>query len=287
MLHLERYFMTTVPHVGRSCSLAMVLMCVTSPMCGQTVTLQDQLNSTYKGKIFLIRNFYSATDLEYDHKGTLLRRASSGPWTLSRVEITDVRVTVQSIEVVGNRLGTLFQNEKARSVMIGKLKIHIARPVSDTDTEASLRPIFSKILVAPGEDLRPLMPDYWRYYLTEKDSQTRFAAWESDLAKSNIIPPKRAIAPTGSITPLKAVHTPDPKYTKEAESRHIEGRSVLGVVIDITGTANHISILEPLGMGLDEQAILAVEHWKFSPSTLNGQPVPVHVQVEIAFRCCP
>lgn len=279
--------MTTIPHVGRSCSLAMVLMCVASPIWGQTGSLQDQLNSTYKGKILLLRNFYSGTDLEYDRNGILLTPASSGPWTLSNVEITDVRVTTQSIEVVGNRLGTLFQNKKPRPVMIGKLNIHIARPVSDTDTEASLRPIFSKILVEPGEDLRPLVPDYWRYYLTEKDSRTRSAAWESDLEKSNVVPPKRAIAPTGSITPPKAVHAPDPKYTKEAESRHIGGRSVLGVVIDTTGIADHISILEPLGMGLDEQAVLALEHWKFRPSMLNGQPVPVHLHVEINFRCCP
>jgi TonB family protein len=279
--------MTTVQHVARWCSLAIVLMCIASPMRGQIGSLQDQLNSTYKGKILLLRNFYSGTDLEYDQNGMLLTRASSGPWTLSNVEITDVRVTTQSIEVVGNRLGTLFQNEKPRPVMIGKLRMRIARPVSDTDTEAVLHPIFSKILIEPGEDLRPLVPDYWRYYLTEKDLRARSATWEIDLEKSKVVLPKSAIAPTESITPPKTVHTPDPKYTKEAEARHIEGRSVLGVVIDTAGTADHITILEPLGMGLDEQAVLALGHWKFRPSTLNGQPVPVHLHVEINFRCCP
>lgn len=144
MLDSELSFMTRTQHTGRVCSLVIVLMFVATPIWGQTDTLQDQLSSTYKGKIFLLRNFYSGTDLEYDQDGNLLSRASSGPWTLSNVEITDVRVTMQSIEVVGNRLG-LFQNEKTRPVLIGKLKIHIARRVSYTDTEAALRPMFSKI----------------------------------------------------------------------------------------------------------------------------------------------
>ena len=280
--------MTTIQRVGRSWSLVIVLMCVGSiPIWGQTGSVQDQLNSTYKGKILLLRNFYSGTDLEYDQNGILLSRASSGPWTLAYVEITDVSITTQRIEVVGNRLGTLFQSEKPRPVMIGKLKIHIAKPVSNTDTEAALHPIFSKILIEQGEDLRPLLPDYWRYYLTETDSHARSAAWEATLEKSKVVPLKPTITPTGAVTQPKAVHTQDPKYTKEAESRHIEGRSVLGVVVDTTGTAVDIGILEPLGMGLDEQAVLSVKRWKFRPSTLNGQPVPVRINVEINFRCCP
>ena len=275
--------MTTIQHAERSCFLVLVLMCVASPVLGQTNSLQDQLNFTYKGKILLLRNFYSGTDLEYDRNGTLLSPAGSGSWTLSNVEIRDVRVTTQSIEVVGDRLGTLFQNEMARPVMIGKVKIRIARPISDADTAAALHPIFNKIFLEPGEDLRPLVPDQWRYYLTEKDPHARSAAWESDLEKGNIVPPKRAIA----LSPPKTIRRPDPKYTKEAESHRIEGLSVLGVVVDTTGTANHISILEPLGMGLDEQAVRAVERWQFRPSTLNGQPVPIHIHVEIGFRCCP
>src|SRR5215468_6090592 len=122
MLDLEGCFMTSIQHVERPCSLMIVLMCAASSICGQTDSLQDQLNSTYKGKILLLRNFYSGTDLEYDQNGTLVSRASLGPWTLSSVEITDISVKKQSIEIEGNRLGMLFQNEKPRPVMIGKLK---------------------------------------------------------------------------------------------------------------------------------------------------------------------
>jgi protein TonB len=284
----KAWFVTTIQRVKRSCSLIIVLMWIGSiPIWGQTGSVQDQLNSTYKGKILLLRNFYSGTDLEYDQNGVIVRGGSSGPWTLAYVEITGVTVSPQSIEVVGNRLGTLFQNGKPRPVLIGKVKIHIARPVSNIDAVEALHPIFGKILIEPGEDLRPLLPDYWKYYQTGTDLQARSAAWQADLDKSKIVPLKTAISSTGAPSAPKAVRTQDPKYTKEAASRHIEGRSVLGVVVDGTGTAVEIGILEPLGMGLDEQAVLALGQWKFRPATLNGQPVPVRTILEINFRCCP
>src|SRR5215470_14961834 len=78
MLDLEGCFMTSIQHVERPCSVMIVLMCAASSICGQTDSLQDQLNSTYKGKILLLRNFYSGTDLEYDQNGTLVSRASQG-----------------------------------------------------------------------------------------------------------------------------------------------------------------------------------------------------------------
>jgi TonB family protein len=259
-----------------------VLAAVASiPAWCQTGSVQDQLNSTFKGKILLLRNFYTGTDLEYDQNGILHGAASSGPWTLAYIEITSVTISTQSIEVVGNRVGMLFQNEKLGPVMIGKLKIHIAKPVLNIETEVGLDPTFSKIFIEPGEDLRPLLPDYWRYYLTGTDSKARSAAWEATLEKSGVVPLKTATAAP------KAVHAQDAKYTKEAKSLHIEGRTVLGVVVDSTGTAVNIGILEPLGMGLDEEAVSAVKQWKFRPSTFNGQPVPARINVEINFRCCP
>ena len=274
--------MTTIQRVRRSGSLIIVLILVGSiPIRGQTGSVQDQLNATYKGKILLLRNFYSGRHLEYDQNGMLLGGAGSAPWTLAYIEIARVTILTQSIEIVGNRVGMLFQNEKLRPVLIGKLKIRIARPALNIDTEAALDPTFSKIFIEPREDLRPLLPDYWRCYLTGTDLKARSSAWEATVEKNGFVPRETATAmPT-------IVHAPEPNYTKEAKSRYIEGRTVLGVVVDSIGTAVDIVILEPLGMGLDDEAVLAVKKWKFRASTFNGQPVPARVKVEITFRCCP
>src|SRR5258708_13523339 len=104
------------------------------PAWGQTGSVQGQLNSTFKGKILLLRNFYSGTDLQYDQNGVIVRGAGFGPWTLAYVGITGVTVSARSIEIVGNRFGTLFQNGKPRPVLIGKLKILITSPPSTANT---------------------------------------------------------------------------------------------------------------------------------------------------------
>ena len=75
----------------------------------------------------------------------------------------------------------------------------------------------------------------------------------------------------------RAIHSPDPKYTKEAASRHIDGTSVLMVVLNSSGSAENIAILDPLGMGLDEQAVKAVQQWRFQPAMKNGQPISVQI----------
>lgn len=280
--------MTLLHPVRRSSPLVIILLCVGSlPGWCQAGNVQNQLNSAYKSKILLLRNFYSGSDLRYDQNGILTNGATPGPWTLADVEITGVTATAQEIEIVGTRLSTLYKEGKPSFVRVGTLKIHVARPVSDVDTEAALHPIFDKIFIAPGEDLRPLVPEYWRYYLAGTDSKTRSAAWRATLDENETPTVNSTDAPAGEVTPPRAIYTPDPKYPKEAASQHIEGVSRLGMVIDTTGTPGNIAILQPLGMGLDEQAILALKQWKFKPSTKNGQPVRVQINVEIPFRCCP
>ncbi len=71
--------------------LAISLIClVPSFMTCQTGQQLDELSSTYKGKIFLLRNFYSGTDLEYDQNYMLVRGGVAGPWTLAGVRITQM-----------------------------------------------------------------------------------------------------------------------------------------------------------------------------------------------------
>jgi TonB family protein len=280
--------MTIVWPVRWSAFLVILLVCVTpSPVLCQRNRVQDELNSALRGKILLLRNFYSGDDLGYDQNGQLRGEVTQGPWTLANLEITKIAVTTQGIEIVGNRMGTWYRDGKPGFVRVGKLKIHVTKPISDADTQATLHSIFSKIFVEAGEDLRPMVPDYWRSYLGGNDSKSRSAAWQATLAGEKNPIFRRSDAPAGEVTAPHVVYSPDPNYTKEAASHHTEGVSRLGVVVDATGTTSNIAILEPLGMGLDEQAVLAIKQWKFRRSLKNGQPIRVQINVEITFRCCP
>ena len=50
------------------------------------------------------------------------------------------------------------------------------------------------------------------------------------------------------------------------------------------GLAHNIQVMNPLGLGLDEQAVAAVTQWKFKPGTRDGQPVTVQATIEVNFR---
>lgn len=88
----------------------------------------------------------------------------------------------------------------------------------------------------------------------------------------------------GKVSAPRVIHAPDPHYTKEARQNKIEGKVVLWVVVGPDGRARDFKVLRSLGYGLDEEAVKAVEQWKFKPSKLKGQPVAVKVNIEVNFR---
>lgn len=54
--------------------------------------------------------------------------------------------------------------------------------------------------------------------------------------------------------------------------------------MDGSGSPKNIHITRPLGYGLDEKAVAAVETWKFEPARKDGQPVSVAILVQVYFH---
>jgi TonB family protein len=68
------------------------------------------------------------------------------------------------------------------------------------------------------------------------------------------------------------------KYTDEARTAAIEGTVVLDLVVDETGRARDIQVVQGLGHGLTEAALVALRDCRFSPGEKDGQAVPVRVR---------
>ena len=64
----------------------------------------------------------------------------------------------------------------------------------------------------------------------------------------------------------------------------IQGSVLLSVVIGSDGVARDIQVKQGLDSGLDNNAIAAVQNWKFQPGTKDGQPVRVQATIEVNFR---
>lgn len=76
----------------------------------------------------------------------------------------------------------------------------------------------------------------------------------------------------------------EPEYSEEARKAKFQGTVVLYVVVDEKGQARDFRVIRPLGLGLDEKAIEAVQKWKFKAGMKDGRPVPVAATIEVNFR---
>jgi periplasmic protein TonB len=88
----------------------------------------------------------------------------------------------------------------------------------------------------------------------------------------------------GGVSPPTLVFKVEPEYSEEARKAKFQGTVVLNVVVDEHGNPRDLKVIRPLGLGLDQKAIEAVEKWKFSPGKKDGKPVPVLATIEVNFR---
>lgn len=88
----------------------------------------------------------------------------------------------------------------------------------------------------------------------------------------------------GGVSKPELLQRVEPEYSDEARKAKFQGTVVLYVVVDSKGFARDIRVIRPLGLGLDQKAIEAVQKWKFKPGMKDGKPVNVEAQIEVNFR---
>ena len=81
--------------------------------------------------------------------------------------------------------------------------------------------------------------------------------------------------------PKKIVHAA-PEYPDVARTARVEGVVILEAVLDISGRVQSIKVLRSTPL-LDDAAIRAVRQWRYTPTELNGVPVPVLMTITVQF----
>jgi protein TonB len=90
------------------------------------------------------------------------------------------------------------------------------------------------------------------------------------------------VRPGGVIkTPVKVRHVP-PMYPVIAQQARVEGMVIIEAIVGIDGRVTEARVLRSKPL-LDEAALAAVRQWEFTPTTLNGVPVPVIMTVTVNF----
>lgn len=67
-------------------------------------------------------------------------------------------------------------------------------------------------------------------------------------------------------------------YTEAARAAAVEGVVILDLIVDETGRARDIAVVQGLGHGLTEAAVAALQQCRFTPGERAGAPVPVRVR---------
>ena len=74
------------------------------------------------------------------------------------------------------------------------------------------------------------------------------------------------------------------KYPKEARKDKIEGKTVITLTIDESGTVEKAKVYVSSHPILDDAALTAVKKCKFKPAELDGKPVRVKMNVPYSFK---
>jgi TonB family protein len=92
----------------------------------------------------------------------------------------------------------------------------------------------------------------------------------------------RPIRVGGSIKPPTKTRDVPPTYPAIAQSSRVQGIVIIEATIGPNGKVTDAKVLRSIPL-LDQAALEAVRQWEFTPTVLNGVPVPVLMTVTVAF----
>jgi protein TonB len=96
-------------------------------------------------------------------------------------------------------------------------------------------------------------------------------------------PPQAAVRVGGQIKEPKKLKNVAPVYPDIAKQARVQGVVILECTISPQGKVSDVKVLRGIPL-LDQAAIEAVKQWVYTPTLLNGVPVPVIMTVTVNFK---
>jgi TonB family protein len=281
--------------------LSAFLLCAVPILAFGSVSDAD-LQKEYGGRILTLRQFYPGGKLHFDATGKLPGTAAPGAWTVDgQLRVRKIFLKEGLVHIQGQRLflfydseskqlrdvGTLTKGDKAskyfrkkigdREAKTGKTEIEVECGEPQPEM-ADVTKAMNAVFLSPDEPLTDVLPDFWKVWLDPKGQRKVEVANAADVGEGKI----HRVG--GGISAFRATYAPDPDYSEPARQAGYQATTVLWLVVGPDGLPRNIRIQRPSGMGLDEQAVIAVQRWRFEPAKKDGQPVPVMINVEVNFR---
>jgi TonB family protein len=121
--------------------------------------------------------------------------------------------------------------------------------------------------------LQEQMPTFWRLYFQAKAAGMEYRPHDPNVLRSNAVDQQ-----------AKVVSAIAPDSNEFAQAKGISGRALYRTVIGADGLPAEIAVVRPIGFGLDEKAVEAIQKAKFQPAMKAGQPVAETLDLSVMFR---
>jgi protein TonB len=95
-------------------------------------------------------------------------------------------------------------------------------------------------------------------------------------------PALKAVRVGGRILEPRKIKAVPPEYPEAARMARLQGVVILECLISPRGTVAEVMVLQGLPL-LEEAAVEAVRQWVYSPTLMDGVPVPVLMTVTVRF----
>jgi TonB family protein len=137
-----------------------------------------------------------------------------------------------------------------------------------------LRDALDKIF-APGLDERMMtsMPAFWQLYYQAVADKTDYRPKDPSILRQNTVDTK-----------ARLLTTFEPGSNEYAQANGVAGMALYHAVIGADGKPGEIAVARPIGFGLDENAVAAIQNAKFAPAIKDGKPVSVLLDLVVQFR---
>ena len=145
---------------------------------------------------------------------------------------------------------------------------------SPAESAEHLRNALNKIF-APDLDGKMIaeMPDYWQYFYQAQDAHKSLVPTDGSL-----------VHPGPGVSGPKILKNVVPASNDYAQKSEVAGVASYKVILDPKGKILAVAVYRPIGFGLDENAVAAIQKSTFAPAVKDGKAVASVIDVAVNFR---
>lgn len=287
--------------MSRPLRFLLLSMVIASVSFANADDLNRHLQDNYLNKTLILHGFYSGSHLRYDPSGSMVSGNRAGDWTSDGfVTITDVGIKKHEIRMTARRMSIISEN-KTLSLRVAEneyvrpgdekgifveIKLDLQKKASSDQVDAAMGNVF----LSSRDHFANMLPDYWKpcvwAALAGNDENCRFApevlavpgmgaadaGSQENAGTTEKSLDRRLFRVEKGITPPRLNSHKEPEFSDLARRMKYQGTDVLALSVGADGVPTNIHVLNPLGCGLDAQAVRTVEGWRFKPAERDGQP---------------